>query len=342
MVNFSEAFYNNSLFLNGERAYFTEEGGFEVLPKESRCSRFKRFLTFRQDPNIEAVHNQLKRVMGQIDKQSGRNYNALVDEVHGRGEAKFKCLRKNLERLREKLDRTGHLNCFSRFILKIINFVRCLFCAAPIKLKNYAEITFERSIVSNDILKITHPSFKIEICKLEENASKVTEADRLNCGYFVESSDSRISEKIIKLQKEWLNAFLIQETSKDYKMWCQVWSYLEITFDSEKQQFLLTLRNPHEDTTIMKELADHLTAVDEVENTIRYHVKMERNYGSTTDISFHELVWKFTPTESEPLRLNKGPSPLVLEPDVKYTILDASGEVVQSTFTIKKAIKKTI
>lgn len=140
---FTEDFYNKSLFHQGERIYINDKGTFSVIPKESQWNRFKRFITFQQDPNIDQVHQQLKSVMEQIKSRSGPLFSSLKNEVHDQGEKKFECLGKNLSVLREKLDRVGQLNFFSKTILKIVNIARSLFLQAPIKMNTYATISFE-------------------------------------------------------------------------------------------------------------------------------------------------------------------------------------------------------
>lgn len=329
---FSEDFYNKQLFSNGERVYLTDTGTFEVAPKETKWNRFKRFMTFQQDSDIDKVHSQLKVIMEQIGSKSGPQFSDLQHEVHAHGKTKYKNLVVNLNHLREKLDHVGQPNLFSKLILKMVNVARNIFGKTSINLKAYTTVSWEREDafwMANysqplRLSKYIHSSFNINTYHLEKEALKLTAEDKQSCKFSANSPE--IEEKIQKLETGLENYWFLKQTT----FLKQISANLEITFDSVKQQFSAVIRNPRGSEAISKELEKYLKGLPLEEKTVRYFIgaKDSQNQEQT-----HELVWTLTPTSNH--RLNEGSIPLPMEPNVQYDIRDESNNLITS-FAIKK------
>lgn len=340
---FSEDFYNKPLFLNGERVSITEKGSFIVAPKESNWNRFKRFLTFQQDPYIDKVHEQLKVINDQIGSKSGPIFSSLKEEVHSRGEKKFKCLEMNVDILRDKLDRVGQMNLFSRVILKLVNIARYVFHRPLIELKTYAHITFERqefwwmanySLLLN-LSKFVNSSFNSNFCILGKEGLKLTEQDKQTCIFSVESADNKMNEEFQELEKGLKTQLILRQTHKNYKpshvITQQILANLSITFDSERSQFLIKLFNPRGNQSVSKQLKNYLNELKNEDKSVRYLIKARAPERLIQD---KELSLSFDTTEHLQTSHESATS-LILEPNITYEIFNTSHELI-STFTIRK------
>lgn len=341
---FSEDFYNRPLFRNGERVSIAENGSFIVTPQDSKWNRFKRYLSFQQDPSIDKVHEQLKTTIDQIKSQSGLIFSSLKNEVHARGEKKFKCLEMNLNALREKLDHVGQINIFSCIILKLVNVVRYVFRKPSIELKTYANITFEReeffwmanySMLLN-LSKYVKSSFSVNLYNLKKEGLKLTEQDKQTCIFSVEGPKADMSEEFQKLEKGLKTHLLLKQTSKNYysplacKSTQQILANLSIIFDSETSQFLATIYNPRGNQSISKQFRSYLNQLTKEEKSIRYLVRAKTPEGLVQN---KELSLIFDNTEQ--FQTTHEGSSLTLEPNTTYEILSTSEELI-SSFTIKK------
>jgi hypothetical protein len=333
---FSEEFYNQILFQNGERAYLTDEGTFAIKAKESKWNRFKRVMTFKQDDSIDKAHEKLKALMKEVKEKSGSQFMALKEELHAQGEEKFDCLEKNLKTLRGKLDRIGQLNFFSKQILKVFNVIRSFLHESPIQMKTYATMNFFRPEVPWMANYSIERSFSINspMFHLKEDALKLTEKDKESC-FFSTTPDSE-NESFQKLEKGLMKRWWVKQICKNYSFHCtptgQIFINLDIIFDSEKQKFLIILRKHKENQKIeVERFKEEIKGLTDQEKTVQYKIQAKDSEGNKKEL---KLVWSIENEEEGPYRAQQS-SVLDLEVNVPYEIYDENNKWVIS-FTLGK------
>lgn len=238
---FSKDFYNSSLFQNGSRVGLSEDGRFVVLPKESRFSYLKRWVTFQQDPQILSVHEKLRDLSGQVKNKSGSLFTKLALEARERGEKKLLCLEDNLDKLRLKLDKAGQLNPLSRVLLAIVNLARRIFCLRPIEIKTFAKVEYVKPEVPWMSGYHTVRSFDINLHPIKQEALCLREEDKKTCTFSAEGSKPQTEERIQELEKGLSERWTVHQVYTNYNPpscgTCQLHKQLEILFDQDTQQF---------------------------------------------------------------------------------------------------------
>lgn len=341
---FSESLYSR-LLCDGERIRINQEGTFEILPPESLSNRLKRFMTFQQDPYIDAVHNRFQSLVDQIERREGADYDHLKNEIHENGKVKFRYLQENLITLRAKLNRVGKTNLLSKLILKVINKVRTHFGGSPIEIKNYT-VTRNRNN-----LQYSAPSFHFQWTSgsysnpFEEEGLRLTDVDKKRCRFAAE--DPNQSELIQKLERGLEDYYLLGRERNIFLQHNQtliVNANLEISFDAQTSCFVASINNAKtrilynpvntssNPNIISEGFAQLLHELSPEEKTICFKVNV-------TDIEGNEeqfaLTWEIGTTDEGPYCLNKGSSHFVLEPDYNYEFCKQDGTVLSSLKIIR-------
>lgn len=288
-------------------------------------------------------------MVDQVTNKEGLDFSTLTDEIHSQGKSKYLFLEANLCLLREKLDRVGQLNYFSKLIFKTVNAVRCLFGFTPIELKTYASISYELDDgipwgaqyykrterefrFGWDPGNLSNPFAKasLELCSKDEIASCFT----------AENEEVRI--ELQKLENQLNDFCVLKQIYKDsnHKRGMgtqQILANLEVSFDQEQNCFLAAIDNPRWRANhspfpkqdgkqfFTRAFRDHLNELPDEEKTFRFFVKAEDEE--------HELKWVAKVSEHAPYQLNKGSEPLKLEPGVEYSFFGEDRNLI-SSFTI--------
>jgi len=349
---FPESFYTK-LLSNKERISISENGKFEILPPESYFSRLNRFFTFQQDANIDSVHSRFKSLVEQVTNKEGLDFPALTDEIHSHGKSKYLFLEANLCLLREKLDRVGQLNYFSKLIFKIVNAVRHLFGFTPIELKTYADISYE---LDDDIpwgaqyYKRTEREFRFDWDQgnlsnpFAQASLELFPKDEVASRFTAKNEEVRI--ELQKLENQLNDFYVLHQIYKDYgdhKRGIgtqQILANLEVNFDQEQNCFLAAIHNPRWRANhspfpkqdgkkfVTRAFRAHLNELPDEAKTFRFFVKVKDDE--------HELKWVAKVSECAPYQLDKGSESLELKPGFEYSFFDEDRNLISSFTIIEK------
>lgn len=233
---FSEIYYNKFGLFNyrtNMNAAYVKDGIINALPVTSLSTWPKRFFTFEQNADLLVVNAKIKTLFTQIKEKKGEVYDSFCKEIKEKGASALWCLRYNLNALNDKFIKGNDLNPFSRFVLRIINFVRSIFFKEKIVLQQY--------YIMDKYPNATLENFEKEIFNLNEQEKK--EAENLfrsfkystihTCMYVSSGypSQNLSGEVFFKLKKGYLANFTFDFASMTF----------EITYDRETKHFYLQI-----------------------------------------------------------------------------------------------------